>query len=548
MKKILILGLCSSVSLWGCQQGASGVVTPVPAPSRPAVASPAPPTATPSPNLSIPTSPTVPVPTATPTGTATPPPQPTVAPPTQPVPSPTPEPAQPLMTTINARYVGQIFYQLDCIAGQSNCSRAAYQNLWNTLGYQDSDQAQIQAWQALRSDLDITQVNGPTLPNLAEPLLFQNSNRWQSVRVAALTSDTLSAFEQKLVVTVSADEARALRNILQHFSDRFLRRWWEQGARAESEALLQRYRESFASYNLDDEIEKISAFYGVTHRQEGLHFHLLLQAPGAEDLSLAEQILNHGVIEISSAQSPRSQLDVMIHEMTHYFFKQLPPETQASIQGFFAQQPDPFAMSAFHLLDETLATAIGNGYLNARLLDPAFFAQMQATPLSFFNDTFIDSNAKALYQSGDFLANQVLDSSAFLARYYAIAQNAIALDHPIPGLRLSAVYAATDSLKGLLPDFQARLKPWGQFVVGESSGPRFLARYPRLNGVLLIGTDLTPLNNWREVLGESAYQEIMSRSNQDFIYSVKGKQRQIYVIRGRTLSTAESLLQQLLDP
>lgn len=513
--------------LWGCQQPtAAHLLTPAPT----ATASPTPtaqPTASPSPSA--------PLPSVTPS--------PSVAP-SSPVEAPSPSGTP----VIQARYVGQLFYQWDCLAGQGNCSQEAYAQKWQSLGVQTSGNPLLSRWLQLKSTLDRTRVLSTQISPLAEPLVFQSQNTWDQVRVAALTSDTLAAFSTQITPLVGTAERDEMVSILQSLSDTFFEDWWQQEGKSQAESLIQRYQETFDAYALDGFINQVSNFYEISAEQrQALQFHLLLQAPGAEDLSFAEQILAHGILEVSSSQSPHSQLDVMLHEMTHYFFKQLPASSQAQIQNFFAQQSEPEAMSAYHLFDESLATAIGNGYINQKVLRPDFFAQMQTTPLSFFNDPWIDTNGKALFKADLLFKGQTITSDAFLRDYYQSTRTALDLTHPVPRLRLSAVYAATPALQRLLPELQGRLKPWAQFVVGQT-GPAFFERYPRLNGVILLGEDLSPLQAWQNVLGDTAYNEILSQAPAGaFLYGVSSPQRQLYILRSLSSADDSLLLQTLLQ-
>ena len=280
------------------------------------------------------------------------------------------------------RYIGQLFYQLDCLAGHPNCSREQYAQLWEQNGFFSTETARFKTWNALKAPLDRSLIQGNTLSNLAEPLVFQTQNRWDQIRGAALESETLEDLDLKLKPLVSDEVRQAILEQLTYFSKGFFESWWQETGKAQSIQLLRAYADVFTQYKINSVIEDIARFYESPASLAPLKFHLMLQAPGAEQLSLAEQILNHGVIEVSPSQSPHSQLDVMIHEMTHYFFKQLPATTQAKIQGFFAQQPEAYAMSAYHLFDESLATAIGTH--KRKSLTPRLFYEPTAHTQRFF--------------------------------------------------------------------------------------------------------------------------------------------------------------------
>lgn len=467
---------------------------------------------------------------------------------------PTPEPSATISAQpdprvnepqIDARFVAQLFYQTDCLSGQINCSHSAYAAQWQNAGITSND-SRLSQWQTLRNRYDLSRPTPTTLTDLAEPLVFQSSNLWNQVRGIAFSSDNLGQFEHELKDLLGTEDQVALLAILDSFSKQFFEAWWQNTGQAQAQQLVLNYQETFTQNQIGPLIESINRFYqGQPNPLAQIQFHLILQAPGAENLSLAEQILNHGVIEVSPSQSPHSQLDVMIHEMTHYLFKQMPASRQAEIQRFFAQQPEPAAMSAYHLLDETLATAFGNGIVNQKVLRPEFFADLLTRPNSFFNDAFIDINAKALFESGLLENDQFrLSDPAFLNAYYQGTLGTFNLNHPIPALRLSTIFLSTPDLKAAVPEFQARLKPWVQFVIAAgNSGPGFFQRHPRLNGVLWFEGDLnTGLGPWRELIGESAYQDILGQKSPAFIYGISTPERQFYLLHSNQSSQRSALM------
>ncbi len=543
------IALFTLLALSACQTELPATPTPLAtsAPSQPS-ANPTPvslplPSASPSPGSSQPTASSTP---------ASPSPQATAstAVSSSPISAPTPSAntSTPLSLVnepqIDARFVAQLFYQTDCLSGQLNCSHSAYSSQWQSAGIASNDN-RLNQWQALRARYDLSRPIPSMITDLAEPLVFQSSNLWNQIRGAAFSSDTLIQFESRLSDLLSPEDREALLNILESFASQFFEAWWQNTGQAQAQQLVMDYQATFTQNQIGPLIESINHFYlGQPNPLSQIQFHLILQAPGAEKLSLAEQILNHGVIEVSPSQSPHSQLDVMIHEMTHYLFKQIPASKQAEIQLFFAQQPEPAAMSAYHLLDETLATAFGNGIVNQKVLRPEFFADLLTRPNSFFNDAFIDINAKALFESGLLEDHSLtLSDPAFLSAYYQGTLGSLNLAHPIPALRLSALFLSTAELKTAVPEFQARLKPWVQFVIaGGSSGPDFFQRHTRLNGVLWFEGDLSSLSPWRDLIGESAYQAILSQSAPAFIYGVSTPQRQFYIFRSSQASDRSALM------
>ncbi|OYY04168.1 MAG: hypothetical protein B7Y76_02840, partial [Sphingobacteriia bacterium 35-40-5] len=82
----------------------------------------------------------------------------------------------------------------------------------------------------------------------------------------------------------------------------------------------------------------------------------------------AEAFYNIGVSAIQTdLKNYDILLSVMLHEIFHIQFDEQPIEIKNSIQSWFLQNPSKCSNYAYLLLNEVLATAIGNGYVYEQL-------------------------------------------------------------------------------------------------------------------------------------------------------------------------------------
>ena len=148
---------------------------------------------------------------------------------------------------------------------------------------------------------------------------------------------------------------------------------------------------------------QIADFYDAElSANETITFHFLYRPVTAAERANkshhthATVLDNHAWIEFLDNESPKERLDVALHELFHYFFRQRLIGAQRSLARAFINAPQPFALGAYGFLDEILATALGNGLVGERVLTPDAFAAELHKPLGFYDQPDIDALAKAI--------------------------------------------------------------------------------------------------------------------------------------------------------
>src|SRR4030095_2036232 len=123
-----------------------------------------------------------------------------------------------------------------------------------------------------------------------------------------------------------------------------------------------------------------------------VHF---VAVPVAGPVSRASQKANRSFVEFRPDEEPVARVAVMVHEYCHYLFETAPRELRRARMDASSSSPEPAAASAFAVLNEALASAIGNGlFMKAHLGMPKFDA-FAARRESFYASAPGDPGAKA---------------------------------------------------------------------------------------------------------------------------------------------------------
>ena len=316
-----------------------------------------------------------------------------------------------------------LVYQLDCVTGVALCAQPVFRDLW-AAEHLDTDAAEALAtWKSIRARHggEVRRIDGtaPSLPLLAPS---GNGDLAERQRIAGLRASTPDAYESSIALLTSDADARALRAVVERFSPRF-DAWWEKEAFAAGSAYLDGFSRLLADPFFDATVDAAARFYeaDVPPGTE-IRIALLVQPRSARDFSVAYQLEGDAVVEVPPGRPPESQIDVVAHELFHYFFFLQRPERRAAMLDRVCRSPDPYAAASFGMLDEAVAAALGNGVIGRHYLAPdAFAAQLRK---GFVNYGAAGAVARALFPALDKLlaSGATVSSDDFAAAYEAAAR------------------------------------------------------------------------------------------------------------------------------
>jgi len=299
--------------------------------------------------------------------------------------------AEPVTYVFRASRMTNLLYVLDCLAGLQPCSTAAFATSWPAAAWKPDDDSAIAAWKLLHhargSVGDHAAQAGPPLP-----LPYHAHGVADAVVVAGYGARDLDDYAARLAVLVNETDTATARAIAARFESRASDRW--QATRAGLVAALEEYVALAARPDVRVLAASIARLYRVPAGGMRQTFELVARPRHASG-SNARQLGDLGVVEVTIGDAVTHQFAVVTHEMFHAWFAASPIEDQIALVERFASSADPIATAAYGMLDEALATALGNG-LVARAVTPAEYEQRARIPRGLYDDRFIDAVAKAL--------------------------------------------------------------------------------------------------------------------------------------------------------
>lgn len=343
-----------------------------------------------------------------------------------------------------------LYYYLECATGGISCSQHDVATLLARILGQDLAERLESEWGGTLGKYTIeAQLRTPTSPELpgAGPDTTETLDlraRIDDILFAGGPADLVRA---KLEVILSAAEVRTLEAAYAAAWPTFARWWsaheadWRSYA-AQVEALV---RSGAAGI-----VQAAGRMYGQSDDTNLTVY--LVAVPVAGPVNRAFQKGRRSFVEFRPEDDPVSRVAVMVHEYCHYLLEAAPQEIRRAKWDAFAASPDPAAASAFAVMNEALASAIGNGlFMKAHLGTPRFDAYASRRE-SFYANAAVDRAAKAALPLVEQYAHSGREMDrAFFDEYFRRSQVTFA-DNPADprvALGVSQFYYTQDALERL---------------------------------------------------------------------------------------------------
>ena len=210
-------------------------------------------------------------------------------------------------------------------------------------------------------------------------------------------------------------------------------------------------------------------------------------------------IENHAVIEFIPGEDANRRFTVVIQELCDFLYSSSKDSQKQKLISAFARSQDPSSLAGWGLLNEALATALGNGIAGEYLLDSATYQRELQTDRSFYNDPAIDAAAKALLPV---LKTQIPDrttlyDSSFVPAYLKSLENRMPGLLMMPARLFTEVTILYGSEFGNV--FQQEIRPQLSGGIypfeGLENGHSWVMHqtYPKLNAMVLVSPKTLPL-------------------------------------------------------
>ena len=158
-------------------------------------------------------------------------------------------------------------------------------------------------------------------------------------------------------------------------------------------------------------------FYGTTWDTTNSFKIAFYPLPDANSFT-AEAFYNDAICALPLQFDENAVLmSVVLHEIYHILYNEQSPELKQEIYSYFQENPSEHSQYAYLLLNEALATALGNGYA-FQLLNGAIDEG------EWYYSTYINGMAKAIYPLvTDYLYNNKSIDKNFVDSYISTYQN-----------------------------------------------------------------------------------------------------------------------------
>lgn len=459
--------------------------------------------------------------------------------------------------------LANLTYQLDCVSGvQIPCSRENLAMLWTREFLRTAeDSAMVAEWARIRTRYE-TEIapqadeDAPALPLVGR---YEAVGIGESMRVAGLQATSLADYGQRMQLLALPDDAARLRTLAAYFLPRF-DAWWQREAVPAGSPFATRVGELLRDPRIAGRIAQFARFYGVAFAPgESIEFSLLYRPSLVDEGTSGQQIGARSLVEFVAGERPEDRMDVVIHELCHYLLSRLPRERLAAVEASFvarAAAGHASAPAAYNLLNEALATTLGNGVLMRGFMEPAAYDAMIATERSLYNNPWIDGAAKATLPWIESWLDEgrAIDDPEFAPRFVAALDGAFGTTLQAPGGYLTRAVVVLDEFDPSLRTGIRRILRPSSFYMGQSAccDEGMLADYrskPGLNAVLVVLPGHLPALAEQEVVTRALADSIQARARADggAIYAFRRSPTAFtYVVAAPSAERAEALLRQLV--
>lgn len=354
-----------------------------------------------------------------------------------------------VLTQVDYLPPANLVYQLDCLSGATmNCAPQAVRALWERSFLRSPQDADLVAqWGRVRARYQRASWSPDDEPRAVYAARERGVDLGRRFRIASLQAATIDDLVSRLELITTEADGQQLAATLRHFEPRFME-WWNTKALPEGVAFRAALQALLASPRIQTELAWFVAFYQAEiPAGKQLSFNLIYRPGSSSEPTSGEQIGAYSLIEFLSKEDPTQRIDVVLHELCHYLFSASADARFAEWAGRFRKEARADALPAYNLLNEALATALGNGRIGRLYSSPERWKRYLATDRSFYNDANIDRAGKALLPWLDewLEAGKTMFDPQFVPEVLATLRVAFGDELTAPALQLNAMFLRLDA-------------------------------------------------------------------------------------------------------
>lgn len=387
-------------------------------------------------------------------------------------------------------------YQLDVISNQLPWeSSQSYRQLWKKIFFVGpEDRKMVDLWEAARQKIQsISEPEGKEewpIEHAAATLDIETK-----VRAAGFDSKDSKSFEINLRKFLDPGTAVKLAKVTAHFEKKFSS-WWIREPELQGKAFRDDLVALLGKPQVVSCLDQIENFYQPNFKEPVTLPFVLMYKPRLveNEPTSGQQLFKHAVVQFEPGERVETRIDVVVHEYCHFLYQSGSRENLVALQNRFLSQSGKEVIPAYSLLNEGLATVLGNGIFAEILSDPVRFEEKKAVRLSWYGKDGIDRTAKAIFPwMKDLLRSSgSLYDSNFVYRYFESLKKEFGANLLSPTYFLTSVRVIVDESLGadVFGYVRRDLQPAGMFSeldrLNSKSVRKALSRSPHLSGVVVI--------------------------------------------------------------
>jgi hypothetical protein len=458
--------------------------------------------------------------------------------------------------------LANLTFQLDCMADLIHCDQNAILPIWKTASWTSEDDANLRKWSELQHvyrdfELSLPDASNEELRKVGFPLRHRGVSFEQKFRLIGLSARDLKEYRKEVGFLTSPQDAAEFASIVERFEPRFMT-WWQKSGFKTVSGFTTGFASLMKEKGISAFLERTTVFYrshGVSGSPIYIHFIAL---PTTSGHSSGEQIENHGIVEVLSGEKPVDRIDVICHEIFHYFYSLASSKDHLFLVSAFAQSSKPDAIPAYNLLNEALATALGNGIVARMTHTSEWYEKTARRQRSFYNDNAIDAVAKKVIPELDEALKNgtTLYDPKFIEGYLAAVRAALADQAQAPQLYLrKAAFIYEKPFEADYTKFYRAIHGGDSYETTDLDSDRAIRKKlsdaAHLSALIMVKPKhLEALKHWKAFIPSQQLQAIKNQAKRrsPFIYFVpRNKNSWIFVLVAEPGQQAWQLLHKLAE-
>lgn len=267
-----------------------------------------------------------------------------------------------------------------------------------------------------------------------------------------------------------------------------------------------------------------------------------------------EQVELFAATEFFPDEKPEERIDVVIHELCHFLFDQVSVDKTIQLQNAFLADGRPTLMPAYNLMNEALATALGNGIVTKLFMKKEAWDKYAAKPQSFYNNESIDLAGKQIIPLLEtwLKEGKTIYDKAFVRDYISTLEKAFGPALTSPSLYLSEmVFQASGQFEKPFRKYVRRTLKVASMWASQGDwepGVDTFTKQPKLNALFIVHPSEIKLLEKYKILPSKEVERIDDAYDKDgsVLYSYQRSTGVfVFVVIEKTYASAVKLLDKL---